>query len=559
MERRLLLFCVLVIATATSSLDSQGTKRKQGTHVLELSETQKIRHVLSRFAFGPTPGLVERVRRQGLDAWFEDQLNQKGKSPKILQDRLADLDTWGRSAGDILLELQRVREDIGPDPKQKDRARLNRARNLSRNQLKDAVLFQAIYSGNQVIETATDFFRNHFNVSVNKGSVRYYATEYERDVLRKGALGNFAWLLEHSAKSPAMLFYLDNYLSRRPPSKQELKGIGRRVRRKTKSKKRAEEEVEIAKQRGLNENYGRELLELHTLGVDHYYRQKDVIEVAKALTGWTIHRDRKKNTISFSFRPDMHIQGAKTFLGKVIPENKKNPIREGEMVLERLVRHKGTAHFLAWKLCRWFINDNPSESCVQRIAKVFQKTRGDMKAVFRAIYHDSEFWSPENFQAKFKRPFEFVVSALRVTGAEVRSTRALHRALALLSEPIYECEDPTGYYDQAEAWNDPGVLAVRWSFAMKLATNKIPGVRIPDSFYADLHPSIPQVWKDQLARKMLPAGIGEKTDAILDDIIKKVVKKYKGGKVGRRRKPLKKVLAPLLVGLLLGSPEFQKQ
>ncbi len=559
MERRLLPFCVLVIAAMQPALWAQGSKNPPGSRVLELTETQKIRHVLSRFAFGPTPGLVERVRRQGLDAWFEEQLECKGKSPQILRDRLADLDTWGRSAGDILLELQRIREDIGPDPKQKDRVRLNRARNLARNQLKDAVLFHAIYSGNQVLETAVDFFRNHFNVTVNKGSVRYYATEYERDILRKGALGSFGWLLEHTAKSPAMLFYLDNYLSRRPPSKQELKGIERRVRRRTKSRKRAEEEVEIAKQRGLNENYGRELLELHTLGVDNYYRQKDVIEVAKALTGWTISRDRKNKTVSFQFRSDMHIPGPKTFLGSVIPEIKKNPVREGEMVLERLVKHKGTAHFLAWKLCRWFIADDPPEDCVQRIAKVFHKTNGEMKAVLRAIYHDSEFWNPKNFQTKFKRPFEFVVSALRVTGAEVRSTRALHRALKVLSEPIYECEDPTGYYDQAEAWNDPGVLAVRWSFAMQLATNKIPGIRIPDSFYADLHPSLPQVWKDQLARKMLPAGIGDKTDKVLDAIIRKVIREQKEVRAGRRKKPLKKVLAPLLVGLLLGSPEFQKQ
>jgi uncharacterized protein (DUF1800 family) len=542
-----------------SALFSQGEKKKQNVRVLELTETQRIRHVLSRFAFGPTPGLVERVRRQGLDSWFEDQLELKGKDPKLLLERLADLDTWGRSAADILLELQKIREDIGPDPKRKDRARLNRARNLARNQLKDAVLFQAIYSGNQVLETAVDFFRNHFNVTVNKGSVRYYATEYERDILRKGALNNFGWLLEHTAKSPAMLFYLDNYLSRRPPSKQDLKGIERRIRRKTKSKKRAEEEVQIAKQRGLNENYGRELLELHTLGVDNYYRQKDVIEVAKALTGWTINRNRKKKTVSFQFRPDMHVRGPKTFLGGTIPENKKTPIREGEMILERLVKHKGTAHFIAWKLCRWFVNDNPPEDCVQRIAKVFLKTKGDMKEVLRAIYHDSEFWNPKNFQVKFKRPFEFVVSALRVTGSEVRSTRALHRALTLLSEPVYECEDPTGYYDQAEAWNDPGVLAVRWSFAMKLATNKIRGIKIPDSFYADLHPNLPQVWKDQLARKMLPAGIGDQTDAVLDNIIRKVVNREKNLQAGRRRKPLKKVLAPLLVGLLLGSPEFQKQ
>ncbi len=516
-----------------------------------LNETQRIRHVLSRFAFGPTPGLVARVRRQGLESWFEEQLTKDLQDPEGLRRLLAPLDALESSPGALLQEVRRLSRDLGPDRSPKAQRRLNLLRNKARMQLRDAVLFRAVYGRRQVLETMVDFLRNHFNVSVNKGNVRYYAPEYEFGVLRKYAFGSFGDLLERTAKHPAMLYYLDNYLSRRPPSKQELKAIARSVRRKTGSKSRAEEQVEIAKQRGLNENYARELLELHTLGVDNFYTQRDVIEVAKCLTGWTILTDMKKGVVSFLFRPDMHVKGPKRFLGRLIPENRKNPLAEGETVLRRLIAHKGTARFLAWKLCRYFVDDDPPDPLVKRVAAVFKKTKGDLKSVLRAIFRDPEFWNPRHFQRKFKRPFEFVVSALRVTGAEISSTRGLHRALQALSEPIYECEDPTGYYDQAEAWNDPGVMAIRWDFAMKLARNKIPGVRVPDSFFESLHPRLPQVWKNQLAVRLLPAGMGRRTEAVLDRVIR--------AHLAENPKAKRKVLAPLLLGLLLGSPEFQRQ
>lgn len=499
-----------------------------------LTETQRIQHFLSRFSFGPTPGLVEQVRKVGLDKWMDRWLEDEVEPSKYLAERLRDLETIGLDSTTIVRRFSS-----------------QKLRNKPREELKDAVLFRSIYGANQLEEVATDFWRNHFNVDINKGNVRYYATEYENAVIRKHVLGPFGQLLEASAKHPAMLVYLDNAISRRPPTKQELREIERNTRRKTKSAERAQERVEIAKQRGLNENYARELLELHTLGVDNYYKQKDVIAVAKALTGWTVQNDPKQK-IGFRFRADMHEKEDQVVLGSRIRDDRKQPLEIGEKILKKLARHKGTSHFIAWKLCRYFVNDKPSEAMVKRVASAFRRSRGKLADVYRAIVKDREFFAPANFQAKYKRPYEFVVSALRVTGAEVRSTRDVHRYLALMSEPIYECEDPTGYYDQAEAWNDPGTMAVRWKFALDLVRGRIRGIRVPDKFYEGLHPKLPLVWKDQLAARVLPAGLSEKTSKALD-------RQIRGYLEDRQDRGALRDLPALILGMLLGSPEFQRQ
>ncbi|MAE77765.1 MAG: hypothetical protein CMJ85_12960 [Planctomycetes bacterium] len=308
--------------------------------------------------------------------------------------------------------------------------------------------------------------------------------------------------------------------------------------------------MNIAEQRGLNENYARELLELHTLGVDNYYRQKDVIEVAKALTGWTV-QNNPKYPVGFLFRERMHVLGPKKFLGRKLQRDRKNPLLEGEIVIRRLVKHPGTARFVAWKLCRYIVDDYPSEALVKRLASAFKKGKGDLKTLYRAIYKDPEFFEPYYYQSKFKRPLEFVISALRVTGAEVDQPGMALQTMALLQEPLYEQEDPTGYHDTAEAWNDPGVMAVRWQFAMNLATGKLRGIKVPEKFYQGLHPRIPRVWKDQLARRVLPAGMGEKTSRIMD----RMMRRYLEGKPN----PKVTELGPYILGLLLGSPEFQRQ
>jgi uncharacterized protein (DUF1800 family) len=466
---------------------------------------------------------------------------------KYLLKALATLESIDLPLGELIAKYN---PRLPPKPTLKDRQRVNRLRNVPRRELRDAVLFRAVFGRRQILEVASDFFRNHLNVDINKGAVKYLATDYEREVIRAWALRDFGSMLIASAKHPAMLVYLDNALSRRPLSKAELGKVGRLTKRKTGSKERAVASIEIAKQRGLNENYARELLELHTLGVDNYYTQRDVIEVAKALTGWTVQVGSAKRP-GFKFRPDMHCRGEKWFLGGSIRPDSKNPIAEGEEVIRRLLRHKGTARFLAWKLCRYFVDDDPPKQLVGRVASAFRRSKGNLATVYRAIYKDRLFFEPRFFQSKFKRPFEFLVSALRVTGARIKATNSLHSALKYLSEPIYECEDPTGYYDQAEAWRDPGVMAVRWQFAMNLARGRIPGVRIQDSFYEGLPQNIPLAWKDHLAPRILPAGMGELTRSVLDQMVREYLTKNK--------RPKPRELGSLIVGLLLGSPEFQRQ
>ncbi len=435
-----------------------------------------------------------------------------------------------------------------PTPKE-IRAR-NRLRNIPVGELKNSVLYRSILGKRQVQEVMADFWRNHFNIEAKKGSCRYLIVTWERDVIRKGVFSDFGDFLMSTAKHPAMLVYLDNYISRKPLSKQELKAVARKVRQKTKSRKKGEDAADIAKQRGLNENYARELLELHTLGVDNYYKQKDVIEVAKALTGWGITTNRDKY-VGFTFHGGLHASGDKVVLRKRIREQKKKPVREGEMVVERLARHRGTSEFIAWKLCRFLVDDNPPPAMVRRVAAAFQRAKGNLPEVYRAILHDPDFFDSKHFQSKFKRPFEFLVSTIRVTGAEIRSPRGLVASLTSMSEPLYDCVDPTGYYDQAEAWNDPGVMALRWKFAMDFVRGKIKGVSIPKSFYADLRPDLPQVWKDQLAKKVLPAGLSERTSEAMDRKIREYIE--------NNPLPEIKQLAPLILGMLLGAPEFQRQ
>jgi len=512
-----------------------------------LGEHERILHVLHRFAFGPTPELVAEVRRVGIVPWIEAQLRADAPEPDALRLRLQRLDSIDLSNTDLIRRyLVYPAQAATPE----EVARAERLRAAPRAELKEAVLLRAVLSSNQLRETLCDFFRNHFCVDLNKDTVSVFATTYEREVVRGEALGTFHRILRRSAQHPAMLVYLDNVLSRRPPTKAELDEIERTQRRQTGSRDRGREAAEIAKQRGLNENYARELLELHTLGVDNGYTQRDVVEVARALTGWTIQSELDKN-VGFQFRPDMHAGGDKEFLGGTIRENRKQPVQEGEQILDLLARHPGTSRFLAWKLCRWFVHDEPSEEMVQRVARGFRDARGDLPAVYRAIVQDPEFFDRRNFLAKLKRPFELMASALRVTNAEIGDTGALQRWLKNLNEPVYECADPTGYYDHAEVWNDPGVLEVRWRFAMQLARGRISGVVVPSTIYEELPAGRPEYWKDVLARRVLSTSLTARTAAAIDRTVKE--------HLARNPRAGPRDLGPQILALLLGSPEFQRQ
>ena len=512
-----------------------------------LTEEQKVIHFLNRFSLGATPELVSEVRRKGIRFWLDAQLAAMPAESPDLDRRLATFDSLKMTNRGV---MKRYVQPLPPGAGIKEIRKRNRERNIPRIELKDSVVLRAVYGRHQVREVAGDFFRNHFCVAVDKGRVRYYATDYEREVIRKNVFGKFGDMLYGSAKHPAMLVYLDNVVSRRPPTKAELKKVEMRVRLQTKSKGAGREASDIAAQRGLNENYARELLELHTLGVDNYYTQRDVENVAAALTGWTVSNDPERPH-EFEFRRDMHVDEDNVFLNRRIARNKKNPLAEGEKILDRLIRHEGTARFLAWKLCRYFVHDNPPEDLVQRIAEVFKKSDGHLPTVYVAIVTDPEFFRPRNYRAKFKRPFEFVVSALRVTKADVKHVRGIHRTLQAMSEDLYVCKDPTGYYDQAEAWRDPGAFAVRWKFAHDLVMNKVPGVAVPASLYGGLTPRNVERWKEILVGRLLPGGLGERTSGVIDRMVRAYLARNESLKVAE--------LAPRLAALILGSPEFQQQ
>ncbi|HJT89938.1 MAG TPA: DUF1800 domain-containing protein [Bryobacteraceae bacterium] len=317
--------------------------------------------------------------------------------------------------------------------------------------LSEGKLLRAIYSNRQLEEVLTDFWFNHFNVYLDKGADHWLVTSYERDVIRPHVLGKFRDLLEATAQSPAMLFYLDNWQSVGANSPQ-----GRNARR------------------GLNENYGRELMELHTLGVDGGYTQKDVIEVARCFTGWTIERPQLGG--KFVFNPKMHDQGEKIVLGVKIPAG--GGIEDGERVLDILARHPSTAHFISRKLAQRFVADDPPASLVNRMADTFLKTDGDLRAVLKTMLDSREFWSEGAYRTKMKSPLEMVASAVRASGGDVDFAAALVNQVAVLGEPLYRKEEPTGYSNSSAQWMNSAGLLARMNFALNLAANRVPGVKV---------------------------------------------------------------------------------
>lgn len=552
-----LMFTALAPAQEEEQEDTKfGREAREGTPSLwrepdkPLDQRERIHHLLSRVTFGVTDEAIYAVEQLGVDKWLELQLEGGADEADELQSRLAKIPSLEMSNQEIVQEYRVPIPPLRRNASAEERKRRAEARamhEVPKNDLKDTVLLTAVYSKNQLREVACDFWRNHFSIDVSKGNVKFYATEYERDVVRGEALGTFEAMLNKQARHPAMLVFLDNYISRAAPQK-ELVAAAQRALFSTRDFGAAMEAVDIAKMKGINENYARELMELHTLGVDNDYTQEDVITVANILTGWTVQQDPKE-PIVFEFRKDMHSSEPRVLLNKRVPSIPANPEREGQFVLNMLVSHEGTSKFIAYKLCRYLVSDDPSDELVERVAKVYTRKKSDMKEIYKAILTDEEFYDPKNYQSKFKRPFEFITSALRVTGAEVESTGGIHAALIQMSEPIYQCEDPTGYYDQADAWRDPGVMAPRWRFALGLGLEQVRGVRIPDSYWEDLKEANPVQWKEVLTKRILPGGCTEKTSDALDAVIAKYA----------RFNPKPEQLGRYIVGILLGSPEFQRQ
>jgi uncharacterized protein (DUF1800 family) len=317
--------------------------------------------------------------------------------------------------------------------------------------LMEAKLLRAVYSNRQLEQVLADFWYNHFNVFLEKGADRFMVTAYERDAIRPHVLGKFEDLLRATARSPAMLFYLDNWESAAPQSPAA-------QRRKL----------------GLNENYGRELLELHTLGVDGGYTQKDVTEVARCFTGWTIQQPQR--VAEFEFNPRMHDQGEKTVLGMRIPAG--GGIGDGFKVLHLLAHHPSTARFISRQLAMRFVADDPPATLVNRMAATFLKKDGDLRAVLKTMFDAPEFWSRDAYRSKMKSPLEMVASSLRALDADVDFTFGLNNQLKQLGEPLYRKLEPTGYSNSGQEWLNSAGLLARMNFGVALVNNKVPGVKV---------------------------------------------------------------------------------
>jgi len=459
----------------------------------------------------------------------------------------------------------------GMNPKQKEALlALNSPEQVVGDELMQAKLLRAIYGERQLDEVMTDFWFNHFNVFIGKGADRYLVTSYEREVIRPHALGNFEDLLVATAKSPAMLFYLDNWLSVGPDS-DIARGIRRypnhpraRPRRfppppnpnQAKAKKR---------NGGLNENYGRELMELHTLGVNGGYTQQDVTEVARVLTGWTIDQPQKGG--GFKYEERMHEPGAKIVLGHKIKDHGE---KEGMEVLHILAHHPSTAHFISTKLAMRFVSDDPPPALVDRMAQTFLKKNGDIREVLETMLKSPEFWSESTYRAKVKTPLEFVVSSIRATGADVTDALPLARQLNQLGMPLYGMQPPTGYSMKEETWVNSSALLGRMNFSLALMSGKIRGVQVDINRLlatpAGATPDSGQALA-ALENSLLAGTVSKQThDAIVSELqnqaagssnVKAIVKP--AARKNDKPAPPPASNAGTIAGLILGSPEFQRR
>ena len=493
-----------------------------------LTETQKALQVLNRLAFGPRPGDVERVQKIGIARYVEQQLHPEAIDNAATETLLAAFPSISMDPAELnakYVQPKMLATELGMTSDSIDRQGINQAmkkRGLNPQQkllqeLQGQKLVRAVASERQLEEVMTDFWFNHFNVFWGKGADKQLTTAHEMTVIRPNVLGKFRDLLVATAKSPAMLFYLDNALSSTPNPRAQRPALAK-----------------AGRQAGINENYARELMELHTLGVDGGYTQKDVQEVARAFTGWTLDRGQ---SFSFVFRPAMHDQGEKVVLGQRV---NAGGIRDGEAVIDILVHHPSTAKFVATKLVRRFVSDNPPDSLVDRVASVFTRTDGDIREMLRTIFAADEFFSVDAYRAKTKSPFELAASAIRALGAQTDRSPRMSQEIAKMGQPLYQYQAPTGFPDRAAQWMSSGSLMERINFAVALSSNRIPGTKVA-----------------------FPRSDGGTTE----EAVKRAIDAVLGGDVSEQtRRVLQSQLrespdSPMMkaFALALGSPEFQKR
>jgi uncharacterized protein (DUF1800 family) len=452
----------------------------------ELTADQQVAHALNRLTFGPRPGDAAHVRTIGVDRWIASQLEPariRDEPGHQVAERFETLEASSRELVALFTRVRQARRQQAMRDDTASRAEARRramevdpelrgaTRRLQRAvaDLQAAKVARAVVSDRQLQEVMVDFWENHFSVFVGKGQTRLFLTHYDRDVIRPHALGKFRELLGAVARSPAMLFYLDNWQSAADSAHSTAGGRGRagalRVGRGAPSPIRR-------RARGLNENYARELLELHTLGVDGGYTQQDVIGVARALTGWSI--DQRQG--EFVFRPAIHDADEKLVLGHRLRAGRG--IEDGHQVLDIVARHPATARHIARKLALRFVSDSPPPELVARAAETFRRTDGDIRAVVRTIVTSPEFFSRAAYRTKVKSPFELVTSALRAMNAEVDTTPRTAQIVARLGQPIFGRQTPDGWPETGGGWMNAGAILNRINFGLAVAAGRVPGATL---------------------------------------------------------------------------------
>src|SRR5216684_1447521 len=481
----------------------------------------------------------------------ESMKDDANAAAAMKQDPPAEMNAATRGAG---------KRDLlgGGDPNAVPRAIADDSKRPQRvvEELAMSKVARAIYSERQLQQVMDDFWFNHFNVFAGKGEDRWFLTSYERDVIQPHTMGKFKDLLTATAKSPAMLFYLDNFLSADPRAADRMAaeraarqwrrgGFGRPWPPRAPQQQQAKKNV-----RGLNENYGRELMELHTLGVDGGYTQKDVTEVARCFTGWTI--DKPREYADFKFDERLHDPDPKIVLGRKIHAG---GMKDGEQVIELLARHASTAKFISTKLARRFVSDTPPPTLVERMAQTFRSSDGDIRAVLKTMIYSPEFWSREAYRAKIKTPFELVVSTARALGADVDTPMPLVQWTGRIGEPLYQCQPPTGYSDKADAWVNTGALLNRLNYSLALAGNKVRGARSDIASLLGVDTS--NGAKGALDRAV-QVFLGGQTAPTTVETLEKQLDNPQVVQA-KLDDPVKRVDFGVVAGLVLGAPEFQRR
>jgi len=512
-------------------------------------------HFLCRTTFGPRPQDVEKARQAGITAFLNEQLHPEKIDDSAVEQKIASLPTLAMSPAELMADFPPPNQGKNPKVRQERMEARPAMAPSSEGAAKPAApemnqaveadgprrilmelareqFWRAACSQRQLQEVMVQFWMNHFNIYAAKGVDKWLLTSFEHDKIRPNALGNFSQLLAATAQSPAMLFYLDNWLSVAPNAAA--------------AAMRANGQRPPVERRGLNENYARELMELHTLGVDGGYTQQDVREVARCFTGWTIDRPRQGG--GFIFRPRFHDDGEKTVLGHKIKG--RGGVEDGEQVLELLAAHPSTARFISLKLCRHFVADDPPDSIVSGTARTFTETQGDIPSVLKTILTSPEFNSPAAFRTKVKSPFELVASSLRALGAETDAGAPLMGLIMRMGQPLFQYQAPTGYPDRASNWINTGTLLARMNFSMALAANRIRGTQI-DLQALTSSDDAQAVW-NQLVQRTLGGSVSQETQAAVTKSLGDL------GKLGGGN-PHNFPKTTLIAALILGSPDFQRR